>query len=95
MGALRDKRRPTGGPGRLVNRSGHETSGCPGPGVAVPSNSEPLVKQQFVTAGCGVTARANRLSSLSSITRAAMSTRSLRRTKTQTDQDRRAVVPVR
>ena len=57
--------------------------------------SEPLIKQRFVTAGCGVTAHASSLSSSPWIARATMSTRSLRRTKTQTDEDRRAVVPVR
>jgi hypothetical protein len=95
MGALRDDRQSVGGTGRFANRSGNEASGCPGPGVVVRSNSEPLIKQRFVTAGCGVTAHANRLSSSPWVIQAAMSTRSLRRTKTQTDQDRRAVVPVR
>ena len=94
MGALRDERRSIGGPVRLVNRSGHEASRCPGPGV-VRSSSEPMIKQRFVAAGCGVTAHANRLSSSPWVKEATMSTRSLRRTKTQTDQDRRAVVPVR
>jgi len=95
MGALREVERAIRGLDRFTLRLGHKTPRFLYPGAVVPSNSELMIKQRFVTAGCGVTAEANGLSSSPRVTRATTSTRSFRRTKTQTDEDRRAVVPVR
>jgi hypothetical protein len=92
MGALREDKRAIHE--RLTSRSGRKTSGCPGAGRGGPLELEILIKQRFVTAGCGVTAGANRLLSSPLVDRARKCTRSVPRTKTQNDEDRRAVVPV-